>query len=57
MRFCTISTLRRDSSKYKYKINLKSLRIKFEMLREIVQDKLDILLISETRVDPSFPSR
>ena len=57
MRFCTISTLRRDSNKYKYKINLKSLRIKFEMLREIVQDKLDILLISETRVDPSFPSK
>ena len=57
MRFCTDSTLRRDSNKYKYKINLKSLRIKFEMLREIVQDKLDILLISETRVDPSFPSR
>ena len=26
------------------------------MLREIVQDKLDILLISETKVDPSFPS-
>ena len=27
-----------------------------EMLKEIVQDKLDILLISETKVDPSFPS-
>ena len=26
------------------------------MLRELVQDKLDILLISETKVDPSFPS-
>ena len=26
------------------------------MLREIVQDKLDILLISERKVDPSFPS-
>ena len=25
------------------------------MLREIVQDKLDILLVSETKVDPSFP--
>ena len=26
------------------------------MLQEIVQDKLDILLVSETKVDPSFPS-
>ena len=26
------------------------------MLREIVRDKLDILLISETKVDPFFPS-
>ena len=26
------------------------------MLREIVQDKLDILLVSETKVDSSFPS-
>ena len=28
---------------------------KFEILRDIVQDKLDILLISETKVDPFFP--
>ena len=26
------------------------------MLPEIVHDKLDILLVSETKVDPSFPS-
>ena len=26
------------------------------MLQEIVQGKLDILLVSETKVDPSFPS-
>ena len=26
------------------------------MLREIVQYKLDILLVSETKVNPSFPS-
>ena len=26
------------------------------MLREIVQDKLEILMISDTKVDPSFPS-
>ena len=36
-------------------LNINSLRNKFEMLREIVQDKLDILLVSETKVDPSFP--
>ena len=38
-------------------INISSLRNKFEILREIAQDTLDILLISETKVDPSFPSR
>ena len=37
-------------------LNINSFRSKFEMLRETVQDKLDILLISETKVDPSFPS-
>ena len=26
------------------------------MIREIIQDKLDILLVSETKVDRSFPS-
>ena len=26
------------------------------MIREIIQDKLDVLLVSETEVDPSFPS-
>ena len=37
-------------------LNINSLRNKFEMLREIVQDNLDILLVSKTKVDPSFPS-
>ena len=37
-------------------LNVNSLRNKFEMLRETVKDKLDILLISETKVDLSFPS-
>ena len=37
-------------------LKINSLRSKFEMLREIVQGKLDILLISEKKVDPSFPS-
>ena len=37
-------------------LNINSLRNKFEMLREIPQDKLDILLISETKVNSSFSS-
>ena len=37
-------------------LNINFLRNKFERLRKIVQDKLDILLVSETKVDPSFPS-
>ena len=37
-------------------LNIHSLKNKFEMLRQIAQNKLDILLISETKVDPSFPS-
>ena len=37
-------------------LNINSLRNKFEMLRETVQDKLDILLISETKGDPLFRS-
>ena len=38
-------------------LNINSLRNKFEMLREIVQDKLNIMLISETKSScPSFPS-
>ena len=36
-------------------LNIYSLRNKFEMLREIFQDKLDILLVSETKVDQFFP--
>ena len=37
-------------------LNINSLRNNFEVLLKIVQDKLDILLISETKVDPSFSS-
>ena len=37
-------------------ININSLRNKFLMLQEIVKDKIDILLISETKLDKSFPS-
>ena len=37
-------------------LDINSLRNKFEMLQEIVQDKLDILLVSEIKVRPCFPS-
>ena len=37
-------------------INIKSLRNKFEMLSEIIANNLDLLLISETKLDSSFSS-
>ena len=37
-------------------LNINSIRNKFEMLPNIIQGKLDILLVSETKIDISFPS-
>ena len=37
-------------------LNINSLRNKFEMLGEIIKDKIDIFLISETKLDSSFRS-
>ena len=37
-------------------ININSIRNKFEMLREIVKTNIDILLISETKINSSFPT-
>ena len=37
-------------------LNVNSLRNKFEMLEELIKDKTDIFLISETKLDGSFPS-
>ena len=37
-------------------LNINSLKNKFEMLRQPVQNKLNIFLVSETKVDLSFPS-
>ena len=37
-------------------INIDSLRNKFEMLQEVIGNNIDILLISETKLDASFPS-
>ena len=38
-------------------LNVNSLRNRFEMLEELIKDKIDIFLISETKLDSSFPSR
>ena len=37
-------------------ININSLRKKFEVLNEMVRDKADLLIISETKLDCSFPN-
>ena len=37
-------------------ININSLRNKFEMLQEIIGNNIDVLLISEMKLDASFPS-
>ena len=36
--------------------NINSLRNKFELLTEMVRDKVDLLMISETKLDSSFPN-
>ena len=37
-------------------LNINSVRSKIEMLSSIVEGKLDLLLVSETKIDESFPS-
>ena len=37
-------------------ININSLRNKFELLTEMVRDKVDLLMISKTKLDSSFPN-
>ena len=36
-------------------ININSIRNKFELFVDLVKDKLDIILISETKIDSTFP--
>ena len=36
-------------------ININSIRNKFEMLFSMVKDNIDILMVSETKLDSSFP--
>ena len=37
-------------------LNVNSLRNKLQILEELIKDKIDIFLISETKLDSSFPS-
>ena len=37
-------------------ININSIRNKFDVLVDLIRDKIDILLISETKIDNSFPT-
>ena len=36
-------------------LNINSLRNKFEFLEELIRGKVDILMISEIKIDESFP--
>ena len=36
-------------------LNINSIRNKFDFLKEMVRDNVDILLITETKIDSSFP--
>ena len=37
-------------------LNINSIRNKFDSLNEIIEDNIDALLISETKIDSSFPT-
>ena len=36
-------------------LNINSIRNKFDLLKELISNNIDILVISETKLDPSFP--
>ena len=38
-------------------MNINSIRNKFDLLAEGIKGKVDVLMISETKIDESFPSR
>ena len=38
-------------------LNINSLRNKFEALKEIINENIDILVITETKIDTSFPTQ
>ena len=37
-------------------LNINSLRNKFEFLISLIEDNIDVLMISETKLDESFPT-
>lgn len=55
--FSTLSTLREKhlNRVLLAHLNINSIRNKFDMLKDMVSGKVDILLISETKIDDSFP--
>ena len=38
-------------------LNINSLRNKFELLAEVIKGNLDILIITETKLDHKFPEK
>ena len=38
-------------------VNINSMRNKFDLLAEGIKGKVDVLMISETKIDETFPSR
>ena len=36
-------------------LNINSIRKKFEMLTSVITNKIDVLLLSETKIDEKFP--
>ena len=55
----TLKTIRSDNvNKLSFAhLNINSIRNKFEFLSTQVKGKIDILIISETKIDESFPKR
>ena len=50
----TEETLKNDALNEILKKNINSIRNKLEMLKEVVVNKIDILVISETKLDNTF---
>ena len=58
----TLDTLKDLKFKYYDRIiigclNINSIRNKFDRLRDMITDKLDIIIVIETKLDDSFPSK
>ena len=56
-----LKCLNKIRTKYKHKIifgqlNINSLRNKFPLLSEIISENIDIFLVTETKIDKSFPT-